>query len=214
MSSASFSRRCSIHAHHLQQRQIQENSLFDLPFVAANGVINRGEVKQRWIVNRQGIDPTGSFLFLLVSGLGKDGAVRTRKKDKKPWIHFAAISRGGPYELDPNFIETVILVLEHSDKGGFGVILNRPAERKPSFSWESRNRPLLPGRPELYSGGPVTGPYLAVHTLESYAEREILPGVVLFGQEKNVLAITQREAQPCKIFVGYSGWAAGQLGSD
>ncbi len=116
-----------------------------------------------------------------------------------------------PYELDPNFIETVILVLEHSDKGGFGVILNRPAERKPSFSWESRNRPLLPGRPELYSGGPVTGPYLAVHTLESYAEREILPGVYFSGQEKNVLAITQREAQPCKIFVGYSGWAAGQL---
>ena len=116
-----------------------------------------------------------------------------------------------PYELDPNFIETVILVIEHSDIGGFGVILNRPAERKHSFSWESRAKPPLPGKPELYSGGPVTGPYLAVHTLESHAEREILPGVYFSGQEENVLAIMRRKAQPRKIFIGYSGWAAKQL---
>lgn len=136
--------------------------------------------------------------------------MRTQPEQKKHGFssrRFAA----APHELDPNFIETVILVVEHSDKGGFGVILNRPTERKHSFSRELRNKPPLPGMPNLYCGGPVTGPYLAVHTLESYAEREILPGVFFSGQEDNVFAVMRRKLQPYKIFLGYSGWGAGQL---
>jgi putative transcriptional regulator len=116
-----------------------------------------------------------------------------------------------PYGLDPNFMETVVLIVEHSGKGGFGVILNRPAERKHSFTRELRNKSLSHEKAELYCGGPVTGPYLAVHMLDSYAEREVLPGVFFSGQEENVFAIVRRKARPYKIFVGYSGWGAGQL---
>ena len=34
----------------------------------------------------------------------------------------------GPALLDPNFWRTVVLVVEHSDDGALGLVLNRPSE--------------------------------------------------------------------------------------
>ena len=34
----------------------------------------------------------------------------------------------GPSLLDPNFFRTVVLVIEHSDEGALGLVLNRPSE--------------------------------------------------------------------------------------
>jgi putative transcriptional regulator len=34
----------------------------------------------------------------------------------------------GPSLLDPNFWRTVVLVIEHTDDGALGLVLNRPSE--------------------------------------------------------------------------------------
>ena len=34
----------------------------------------------------------------------------------------------GPALLDPNFWRTVVLVVEHTDEGALGLVLNRPSE--------------------------------------------------------------------------------------
>ena len=34
----------------------------------------------------------------------------------------------GPSLLDPNFWRTVVLVIEHTDEGALGLVLNRPSE--------------------------------------------------------------------------------------
>ena len=34
-----------------------------------------------------------------------------------------------PHQLGPNFVEAVILVVEHADHGAFGVIVNCPRDR-------------------------------------------------------------------------------------
>src|SRR5579875_1438414 len=36
----------------------------------------------------------------------------------------------GPTLLDPNFWRTVVLVVEHSEDGALGLVLNRPSESK------------------------------------------------------------------------------------
>jgi putative transcriptional regulator len=34
----------------------------------------------------------------------------------------------GPSLIDPNFWRTVVLIVEHSEEGAFGLVLNRPSE--------------------------------------------------------------------------------------
>jgi len=115
-----------------------------------------------------------------------------------------------PHQLDPHFAGTVILVVEHSDDGAFGVILNCPREQSGCIRQQHSSRRLSTVA-QLHFGGPVTGPLMAVHTKASLGERQLLPGVFFSGKEKNVLTLMRQAEQPCKIFIGYAGWGPGQL---
>ena len=115
-----------------------------------------------------------------------------------------------PHQLDPNFVQAIILVVEHTNRGTFGVIVN--GTRKERSRLQQRNCGWCPpNKLGFFCGGPVTGPLMAVHTKASLGERQLLPGVFFSGKEKNVLTLMRQIAQPCKIFVGYAGWGPGQL---
>ncbi|MGO9108144.1 MAG: YqgE/AlgH family protein [Thermoguttaceae bacterium] len=116
-----------------------------------------------------------------------------------------------PHQLDPNFVQTVILVLRHSDQGAFGLIINCPRERSNGALLQTKSRRRSFKKANLYFGGPVTGPLMAVHRDRSLGEIEILPDLFFSGNEENVLAVMRRKRQPCRIFVGYTGWAPRQL---
>ena len=49
------------------------------------------------------------------------------KKKKSLKNHFLVASTD---LLDPNFAKTVVLIIDHSDEGAFGVIINRPTTVK------------------------------------------------------------------------------------
>jgi putative transcriptional regulator len=115
-----------------------------------------------------------------------------------------------PYQLDPNFVKTAILVVEHADRGAFGVIVNNTREeasRLPSGSFGRR----FSSKVKLSFGGPVTGPLMAVHMNAPLGEREFLPGVFFSGKEKNVLKLMGQAEHLCQIFMGYAGWGPRQL---
>ena len=115
-----------------------------------------------------------------------------------------------PHQLDPNFVKTAILVVEHADRGAFGVILNDTREESSRLRQGNfRRRFSEKVRPSF--GGPVTGPLMAIHMKASLGERQFLPGVFFSGTEENVLKLIWRAEQPCKIFMGYAGWGPGQL---
>jgi len=147
-------------------------------------------------------------------GRGQEGMVQQahntngRRGMKSLQGHFLV---AGPHQHDPNFAKTVILVVEHSDKGAFGVILNCPSERNQVLPQEQRAERVLSGNAPMLSGGPVAGPLMAVHADQAFAEHEILPGVFFAGKEKNVLHLMQQTKHPCKVFTGYIGWGPGQI---
>jgi putative transcriptional regulator len=116
-----------------------------------------------------------------------------------------------PHQLDPNFVEAVILVVEHADRGAFGVIVNCLGNPHERISRQRSAKPRWPEGPRLHFGGPVTGPLMAVHTDAGCAEIEVLPGVFFAGSEKNVLALMRSREQSCKVFTGYAGWGPGQI---
>ncbi len=130
-----------------------------------------------------------------------------------------------PHQLDPNFAETVILVVTHSQRGALGLIVNRPQPRGGRPLWQRNFRrqgtvPIFGQRREasarkwdcpLWFGGPVTGPLMAVHNVPAAANVTVLPGVFFAGRKKHVLAVLRQRRRPYKLFAGYVGWAAGQL---
>ena len=75
-----------------------------------------------------------------------------------------------PYLTDGNFLRSVIFMIRHDAEGAFGLVINRPTER--------RFRELIDltsgGQPreddQIYRGGPVEGPLLALHDLAGVGE--------------------------------------------
>lgn len=134
-------------------------------------------------------------------------------------ISFASTSCKGkllvatPPLTDPNFDRTVIYMLEHTDDGAVGVVLNRPLHEPPPpelYAWSD----LLSEPGTLFNGGPVDDSALiALARLRGPIEgswSQVTEGLgsidlMLDPDEvaEGVLAL--------RVFRGYSGWGELQL---
>jgi putative transcriptional regulator len=119
------------------------------------------------------------------------------------------IAGGGLF--DPNFRQTVVLVVEHNPEGALGVVLNRP-----STLTVEQAAPALSGvtaRDErLYVGGPVqpqAAVILAQFEHPDLATQLIFDSIGVIGDESEDLGSPGLLRK--RIFAGYAGWAEGQL---
>ena len=120
-----------------------------------------------------------------------------------------------PQLADPNFSRAVVLMIEHDENGAFGVVLNRPSGRTVKEVWEELNDDESCDCFEIINvGGPVKGPLLALHTSESHAEADVLPGVYLAAQRETLDELVRSHYAEFRLFAGYSGWGEGQLESE
>ena len=122
--------------------------------------------------------------------------------------HFLVASR---YLRDPNFARSVVLMIAHSDEGAMGVVINRPADKTIREVWEMIDYDACDRDDRIYIGGPVPGPLVAVHTLEPFSEREVLPGVFVATHRDALDLIVRREDVPLRLYSGHAGWGSGQL---
>ena len=116
----------------------------------------------------------------------------------------------GPGLVDPNFWRTVVLIVEHSEEGALGLVLNRPSETTVGEA-VSELSDLLDLQDPLYVGGPVQESSLIV--LAEF-ERPDDAAVIAF-EDIGVLAGAEDGETPAlrrgRAFVGHSGWGPGQL---
>jgi putative transcriptional regulator len=122
--------------------------------------------------------------------------------------HFLIAS---PHLPDPNFFRTVVLMVQHTEEGSLGLVLNRPASAKLRAIWEKAVGEPCPSDEAVYVGGPLNGPLMAVHALDECGENEILAGVYFSTHRDQIRSVVAQLEQPYRIFSGYSGWGAGQL---
>lgn len=119
------------------------------------------------------------------------------------------ISGGGLY--DPNFRHTVVLIGEHNDEGALGVVLNDPLDVTVERAVPAL-APLVPTGDLLFRGGPVL-PSGAVLLAE--LSRAGLADIPIFGSIGFLVGEVQDDIRPeilrARVFLGYSGWGAGQL---
>ncbi len=113
-----------------------------------------------------------------------------------------------PVLQDPNFVQTVVMLLRHGTEGAFGLVVNRPDEAE-EFPFP------------VHSGGPCPAPGLIM--LHGHADwvapaeedepsPEVVPGVFI-GDADCVGRVSGASDQPLRfrIFVGYAGWGPDQL---
>ena len=119
-----------------------------------------------------------------------------------------------PYLPDPNFERTVIYLCEHDENGTFGFILN-----KESINMLDELIDITSNQ-KVYVGGPVeqdTLHFLHKDTLQLDNMRLIDNGICWGADFDGIIeGVENREIDPSdvKFFVGYSGWAEGQLMSE
>lgn len=117
---------------------------------------------------------------------------------------------------DPNFRRTVVLLLDHSTDGAFGVVVNRPLEIDVEAvlpDWH----PFTAEPHLLFQGGPVgLDGALGVALLPSAGaaapagvDRVVGPFALVDLDARPVDLIEQ--VTELRVFAGHSGWAAGQL---
>jgi len=123
-----------------------------------------------------------------------------------------------PLLLDPNFLHTVVLIIEHNEKGAMGMVINRPIpvpvaniclEGGMEYNGEPDARayyggPVEAGRGILLVRGEMPGPSDTVLDFTDFVSfrRDLLESLAKNPQAKY------------RLFLGYSGWGAGQLESE
>lgn len=116
-----------------------------------------------------------------------------------------------PQLADGNFYRSVVLLVKHDDEGAFGLILNRPTGQTVRELWRMVAEQELDCDRPLYLGGPVQGPLVCLHRVKSCAEAEVLPGVFFAAHKEQLLKVVSQTSKPFRLFMGYAGWAGGQL---
>jgi putative transcriptional regulator len=119
----------------------------------------------------------------------------------------------GPTLLDPNFQRTVVLVVEHSQEGALGLVLNRPSQTTVGEAVDELSQLVDLDEP-LYIGGPVQQSALIVLAEFEDAARA---AVVAF-EDVGVLGGEDHEDPPetrrGRAFAGHAGWGPGQLDAE
>lgn len=119
-----------------------------------------------------------------------------------------------PQLMDPNFARTLVLLIQHSQEGALGVVVNRPSGKSIQELWREVGSEPCHSRLPVYVGGPVPGPLMSLHTRPNLAEAEPAPGVFFAAKKQHLDALVLDEEPTYKVFIGHAGWGAGQLESE
>ena len=118
-----------------------------------------------------------------------------------------------PFMYDQNFQRTVVLLVEHGEGGSLGFVMNRIVET----NIDEIVNDLPPMKSPVFMGGPVEQSTLHyVHRCGNLLpnSREVAEGLYWGGSFetlKNKILQEEIQNEDILFFVGYSGWAPGQL---
>lgn len=123
-----------------------------------------------------------------------------------------------PQLADPNFERSVVLMIEHDERGSFGLVINQPSPIKARELLESLEMAWAGADDALvWSGGPVsqTTGWVLHEPVAAFADgdgtTEIAPGVALSTSPERLRALAARPPARLRMLLGYSGWGPGQL---
>jgi len=148
-------------------------------------------------------------VFLLLFGMSWSSAA----DDAKPLTTVLLVARA---ELpDSNFKEAIVLVMNNVGPAPGGVIINRPT-RIPVSRLFPDVEGLRPLDDKVYFGGPVQVRFLSFLFRAATPPEDailVVDGVYISANRPllDKLLARDKPMEGLRIFIGYSGWAPGQL---
>jgi putative transcriptional regulator len=120
-----------------------------------------------------------------------------------------------PQLLDSNFEKAVVLMIEHSESGSMGLVINRTAPLTFRDLARSQEIKVATSRRDdaLFHGGPVE-PYrgFVLHDSKHIEERnEVFPGLYLSVTSDALTPLLLDESASVRFCLGYAGWGPGQI---
>jgi putative transcriptional regulator len=117
--------------------------------------------------------------------------------------------------MDPNFRETVVLLIRYGPDGAMGLVINRPIQVKLSTVLPDVKE-LEQSKETLYLGGPVEpgGVLLLVRASKQPEDSMPVFGDVYLSSSREVLQRliqNPEKDERFRLFAGYAGWASKQL---
>ena len=133
--------------------------------------------------------------------------------DDAPEIRKGRLLVASPALVDPNFRRTVVLMLEHSEEGALGLVLNRPTPLVARQALPSRMAGALPEEERVHEGGPVQPDAVIVlaEFLDLTAAAAIAFGRVGVVDPATEVDVLRSQVTSIRAFGGYAGWSGGQL---
>jgi putative transcriptional regulator len=121
-----------------------------------------------------------------------------------------------PKLRDPNFFKAVVLLVQHDEQGSLGLVLNRPTDVSVRSAWKQLSQTPCEIDGSIHQGGPCEGVLMALHTDLEASEIEVLDGVHFSTTKDAIEHLVSHGGGGGKVrlFVGYAGWAPGQLESE
>jgi putative transcriptional regulator len=114
---------------------------------------------------------------------------------------------------DPNFAETVVLLIQHDASSTAGLIINR-ATRLPVSAAFKDLKAAQERSDRVYIGGPVgrTGILMLVRSrIKRDDLKHVFADVYLANEKAAVERALASGMKDLRVFAGYSGWGQGQL---
>lgn len=127
-----------------------------------------------------------------------------------------------PQLSDPNFSRAVVLMIEHSEEGSFGLVINHPSPIKATellesleMTWRGDDAAVVwAGGPVSPSTGWVLHEPLAIAPVGGGGTIAITPGISLSMSPERLRLIAGDPPDKIRLLLGYSGWGAGQLANE
>ncbi len=118
-----------------------------------------------------------------------------------------------PQMDDPNFARSVVLLVEHSDAGAMGIVINQPSEIALSAIGKEQGIGVHKGAGPAYIGGPVQRErgFLIHRRAEVPDSLALQDGVFLSVSTESLKELLEGEPNAYRLCLGYAGWGAGQL---
>ncbi len=120
-----------------------------------------------------------------------------------------------PNLRDPNFTETVVLMLEYNSDGAVGLVVNRPFPGSPQvvcaglgITWAETTLG------DIRLGGPVrTQAGCIVHPpAKTFTDTQLIGSGIAVSTSREALESLVTEPDcPFRLMLGYAGWGSGQL---